>query len=169
MPRTTRISLRIDKLTNSLRDAKTSENLATEFRRATARDLAKTKLWLFDWRREITHGEVYKLFLKGFLNEIQGLISLQDRSDHIWINLAEAAPHNLGKAKRYIGVGGNLFAIAVKISFEKGYEGFVAFEAKTELIAHYRKTLGAVQIGRSRRMIIESETALKLYKKYFTN
>jgi hypothetical protein len=167
MRRATRINLRIDKLTNSLRDAKTGENLATEFRRATARDLAKTKLWLFDWRRELTRGEVYKLFLKEFSSEIQGLISFQDRGDHIWVNLA--APHNLGKAKRYIGVGGNLFAITVKISFEKGYEGFVAFEAKTELIAHYRKTLGAVQIGRSPRMIIESEAALKLYKKYFTN
>jgi hypothetical protein len=92
-----------------------------------------------------------------------------DRGDHIWVNLAEAAPHNLGKDKRYIGVGGNLFAIAVKISFDKGYKGFVAFEAKTELITHYRKSLGAVQIGRSPRMIIESEAARKLYEKYFTN
>jgi len=65
-------------------------------------------------------------------------------------------------------VGGNLFTISVKISFDKGYEGFVAFEAKTELVAHYRKTLGAVQIGDSLRMIIESEATRKLYKKYFT-
>lgn len=53
--------------------------------------------------------------------------------------------------------------------FIKGYDGFVAFEAKTGLIAHYRKTLGAVQLGRSARMIIAAEAALKLYQKYFTN
>lgn len=169
MPRTNQINLRIDKLTDSLQDAKTGESFATDFRRATARDIAKTKNWLFDWQRELSSNEVYKLFLKNSPREIQGLISVQDRGDHIWVNLAEAAPHNLGKAKRYIGVGGNLFAIAVKISFVKGYDGFVAFEAKTELLAHYRKTLGAVQIGRSSRMVIESEAARKLYKKHFTN
>jgi len=168
MRRTNRIGLKIDKLTDSLQDAKTGESYATDFRRATARDLAKTKSWFFDWRHELTNRKVYKLFLKDAPHEIQGLVSLQERGDHIWVNLAEAAPHNLGKAKRYVGVGGNLFAIAVKISFDKGYEGFVAFEAKTELIAHYRKNLGAVQIGRSPRMIIESEAARKLYKKYFT-
>jgi hypothetical protein len=168
MPRANQISLRIDKLTESLQDAKTGENVATDFRRATVRDIAKTKHWLFDWRHEFTNNEVYKLFVRNAPHEIQGLISIQDRRDHIWVNLAEAAPHNLGKAKRYIGVGGNLFAIAVKISFDKGCEGFVAFEAKTELIAHYRKTLGAVQIGRSPRMVIESEAVHKLYRKYFT-
>lgn len=169
MLRANQISLTIDKLMESLQDAKTGETVAADFRRATARDIAKTKDWLFDWRRESTNNEVYKLFLKNSPRVIQGLISLQYGGDHIWVNLAEAAPHNLGKAKRYIGVGGNLFAIAVKISFDKGYEGFVAFEAKTELIAHYRKTLGAVRVGRSPRMIIESEAARRLYKKYFTN
>ncbi len=169
MPRKNQISLRIDKLTESLQDAQTGESLLTNFRPATVRDIAKTKGWLFDWRRELKISEVYSLFIKDASRDIQGLISIQDRGDHIWVNLAEAAPHNLGKAKRYIGVGGNLFAIAVKISFARGYEGFVAFEAKTELIAHYRKTLGAVQIGRSSRMVIESKVARKLYKKYLTN
>ncbi len=168
MPRTNQINLRIDKITDSLQAAKTGESFATDFRRAIARDITKTKDWLFNWRRELSSNEVYKLFLKDSHREIQGLISIQDCGDHIWVNLAEAAPHNLGKAKRYIGVGGNLFAIAVKISFDRGYEGFVAFEAKTELIAHYRRTLGAVQIGRSPRMVIESKTARKLYRKYFT-
>lgn len=169
MSRTNQISLRIDKLTDSLQDTKNGERFATDFRHATVRDFAKTKNWLFDWRRELSSNEVYKLFLKTSPREIQGLISIQDRGDHVWINLAEAAPHNLGKIKHYIGVGGNLFAIAVKISFDRGYEGFVVFEAKTKLIAHYHKTLGAVQIGHSPRMFIEAEAARKLYARYFTN
>jgi hypothetical protein len=170
MARKARINLYIDQLTDSIKDARTGQSLSTDFRRATARDIVKTKQWLFDWHLELSsRREIYKLFLKKHPNVLQGLISFMDRGDHIWVNLAEAAPHNLGKDKRYIGVGGNLFAIAVKISFDKGYKGFVAFEAKTELITHYRKSLGAVQIGRSPRMIIESEAARKLYEKYFTN
>jgi hypothetical protein len=168
MPQANRVAIKIDRLTESLKDRKTGENVATAFRRATARDVAKMQGWAFDWRHELKSNEVYKLILKNSPHEIQGLISLRDFGDHIWVNLAEAAPHNLGKTKRYIGVGGNLFAIAIKISFDKGYKGFIAFEAKTELITHYRKNLGAVQIGHSPRMIIESKAARKLYKKYFT-
>jgi hypothetical protein len=55
MPRTNQISLRIDKLTESLQEAKTEKNVATDFRRTTARDIAKTKHWLFDWRHELTN------------------------------------------------------------------------------------------------------------------
>jgi hypothetical protein len=168
MPQVNQVGIKIDRLTESLKDRKTGENVATDFRSATARDIATMQGWSFDWRRELKSNKVYKLILKNSPREIQGLISLRDFGDHIWVNLAEAAPQNLGKAKRYIGVGGNLFAIAVKISFDKGYKGFIAFEAKTELITHYRKTLGAVQIGHSPRMIIESKAARKLYKKYFT-
>lgn len=164
-----KIGIRIDELTGSLKDASSGEIYPTDFRRATGRDIAKAKNWLFDWRREFAHSKVYKLFLRGLTGEIQGLVSLRDSGDHIWINLVEAAPHNLGKAKSYIGVGGNLFAIAVKISFDKGYQGFVAFEAKTELISHYKKVLGATQVGRSPRMVIDSEAARKLYAQYFVN
>lgn len=103
MPRKNQISLRIDKLTESLQDAQTGESLLTNFRRATVRDIAKAKVWLFDWRRELKISEVYSLFTKGASRDIQGLISIQDRGDHIWVNLAEAAPHNLGKTKRYKG------------------------------------------------------------------
>jgi len=61
MPRTNQINLRIDKLTDSLQDAKTGESFATDFRRAIVRDITKTKDWLFDWRRELSSNEVYKL------------------------------------------------------------------------------------------------------------
>jgi hypothetical protein len=43
----------------------------------------------------------------------------------------------------------------------------VAFIAKTELIKHYIKSLGAIQIGRSSQMIIHPVAALKLILKYF--
>lgn len=48
-----------------------------------------------------------------------------------------------GKAKIYAGVPGNLVAFACQLSFDKSYEGFLAFDAKTSLIKHYQETLHA--------------------------
>jgi hypothetical protein len=46
------------------------------------------------------------------------------------MHLIEAAPHNFGKEKRYMGVAGNLVAFACKLSFEQGFDGYVALLLK---------------------------------------
>ena len=99
---------------------------------------------------------------------IQGLLSITIESDHIFMNLLESAPFNIGKNKLYEGVSGNLVAYACKVSFQKGYDGFVAFTAKTNLIEHYEKTLGAFHF-KNARMIIPTESAKKLVEMYFKN
>jgi hypothetical protein len=99
---------------------------------------------------------------------IQGLISLEVKSDHVYMHLVESAPFNKGKTKIYSGVPGNLVAFACKFSFQRGHEGNVAFISKTQLIDHYIETLGAVHFG-GRLMIIDSKAALKLIQKYFSN
>ena len=58
--------------------------------------------------------------------------------------------------------------MACKRSFELGFEGYVSFIAKTVLMDHYSKTLGAIPIGRQ-RMAIEKRQALKLIKRYFND
>ena len=82
--------------------------------------------------------------------------------------LIESAPFNYGKNKMHYGVAGNLIAFACKRSFDLGFDGFVAFTAKTTLIDHYTKTLGAVFIG-GQRMAIEERQASELIKKYFND
>ena len=87
----------------------------------------------------------------------------------VYVNIAESAPHNIGRDKRYNGVGGHLFAIAARISYEKGYGGFIFMDAKNvELVKHYSKALGAVLIGRPHpyRMFVDEENAVKLLNKY---
>ena len=88
------------------------------------------------------------------------------RRDYIYINLLESATFNIGKNKLYEGVAGNLVAFACKVSFQKGYDGFVAFTAKTNLIKYYEESLGAFHF-KNQRMIIETEASKKLVKKYF--
>lgn len=64
------------------------------------------------------------------------------------------------------GVPGNLVAFACRLSFQRGSEGFVSFNAKTNLIEHYIKTLGAYHFG-GHLMVIETNNANKLISKYF--
>lgn len=46
----------------------------------------------------------------------------------------------------------NLVAYACKVSFDKGYEGFLSFDAKTTLIKHYGQSLGATHFSGTRNV-----------------
>jgi len=124
--------------------------------------------WSFDWKAEFNDltREVYKLTIVNNPNIIQDLLSVTIEGDHIFMNLLESAPFNVGKQKLYEGVAGNLVAYACKISFQKGYDGFVAFTAKSKLIRHYEETLGAFHF-KNQRMIIDILSAEFLVTKYF--
>lgn len=97
---------------------------------------------------------------------IQGLVSIEDKKDHIFMHLIESAKFNKGKSKVYLGVPGNLVAYACKVSVDKGHEGFLAFDAKTALIKHYEQSLHATHF-RGLRMFIETSAALRLISQYF--
>jgi len=71
-----------------------------------------------------------------------------------------------GRTKVYLGVPGNLVAYACRLSFQRGFEGFVSFHSKTKLINHYIKTLGAYHFG-GHLMIINTGSAKALIEKYF--
>ncbi|MDR3261014.1 MAG: hypothetical protein LBT78_04180 [Tannerella sp.] len=161
----------IDKLTNSIQNTITGDSFPTEVSRLTLKDLksvTKKKGWLFDWKIELADNrrDVYKLTIVNNSDVIQGLLSLSKEVDHIYMNLLESAPFNIGKNKMYDGVAGNLVAYACKISFQQGYDGFVVFTAKTVLIEHYIKTLGAYLLGRQ-RMAIPAHASNVLVEKYF--
>ena len=48
---------------------------------------------------------------------------------------------------------------------DRGFEGFVAFDAKSALIKHYQESLHATHLGQ--RMYINTNVALKLISQYF--
>ena len=163
----------IDNLTNSIKNRISGDSFQTEVANLTKQDLksvTKKVGWRFSWRSELSDNvnEVYKLTIVNNPAVVQGLISLRIESDHIFMNLLESAPFNMGKDKLYEGVPGNLVAYACRVSFRHGYEGFVSFTAKTKLIEHYEKTLGAYYFGRH-KMIIPTEAAQKLVDYYFKN
>jgi hypothetical protein len=161
----------IDKLTDSILNTISGDSFQTEVSRMTSIDLKAIKKkndWNFNWNIEFKDikKEVYKLTIVNNSNIIQGLLSITIEQDYIYMNLLESAPFNIGKNKLYEGVSGNLVAFACKVSFQKGYDGFVAFTAKTDLIQHYEESLGAFHF-KNQRMIIETEASRKLVQKYF--
>jgi hypothetical protein len=164
------LDIEIDKLTNSIENTRSGEVFDTEITRLNKLDLKVIKKsdWLFDWKSEFKSpdNEVYRLTTVNNPTIIQGLLSIEDKEDHIFMHLIESAKFNKGKEKLYLGVPGNLVAYACKVSREKGYDGYVAFDSKTVLIAHYRQTLGATHLIRQ-RMFVDPIAADKLISRYF--
>ncbi len=167
----TGLDFEVDKLTNSIENVITKDNFPTDITLISVKDLktvTKKNGWQFDWKAEFKQPEkdVYKLTIVNNQSVIQGLISLEVKSDHVYMYLVESAPFNKGRTKIYAGVPGNLVAFACKLSFQRGHEGNISFISKTQLIQHYIDTLGAIHFG-GRLMIINSIAALKLINKYF--
>jgi hypothetical protein len=99
----------VDALTNSIRNTISGDSFRTEVLRLTKNDLkqiTKKNGLNFNWKTELENNikEVYKLTIVGNTNIVQGLVSLTKNSDHIYMDLLENAPFNLGRNKLYEGV-----------------------------------------------------------------
>jgi predicted dithiol-disulfide oxidoreductase (DUF899 family) len=165
------LDFEIDKLTNSIENVVTGDSFLTDVSVITLADLktiTKKNNWQFDWKSEYKQPEreVYKLTIVNNQLIIQGLVSLEIKSDHVYMHLVENAPFNKGRIKMYAGVAGNLVAFACRLSFQRGHQGNVSFHSKTQLVQHYIDSLGATHVG-GRIMIIHTIAALKLIDKYF--
>jgi hypothetical protein len=164
------VDIEIDKLTNSIENTVSGDIFDTEIFRLSNKETKQINkaLWQFNWQEQLkcNDRETYKLVIKNNPKIIQGLISLSDLGDHIYMHLIESAKFNKGKMKIYTGVPGNLVAFACKLSFDKGYDGYLAFDAKTVLVRHYQETLYATHF-KGTKMIIETPAAIRLINQYF--
>ena len=165
------IGLEVDVLSESVIEIATDIVYTTEATKVDADFLNKIKKkhgWQFNWSKEYkTHyREIFKLSIREKESILLGLISFELKDDHVHVHLVESSPQNKGKEKKYLGIGGNLFAFACKISYENGYEGVIAFYAKTKLIEYYSVTLGAVLVTNN-RMVIPERNAIFLLSKYY--
>jgi hypothetical protein len=170
--RAKKTSVLIDKITNSIEDAKSGKSLETDvlpITKSEIKTILKKNGWQFNWRMEFreTNRQLFKLVLRGDSN-VQGLLSIEVMNGYIEMHLIESAPHNFGKEKAFIGVAGNLVAFACKMSFDLGFDGYLSFRPKTKLFDHYKETLGAERIFRD-RMQIATDSAKKLVNSYYKN
>lgn len=166
------ITIKVDEMTPCLRRLKDNVIVTTEVKEIKYRK-SDFKDWLFDWSKTEKKGyQILALYADGD-DRIQGAISIKPRKDNLTveIDIAESAPFNSSynkkiKGKEYNGVGAHLFAEVCKRSFDLGYDGYVEFIAKTNLISYYQKELGAVLIG-GQKMVIDEISAKKLVDRYY--
>jgi hypothetical protein len=168
-----KVGIVIDRLTNSIVEVASGTSFETDLVLVGPDEIKKVHKkdkWRFNWKREFKeeNHQLYKLVLDGDI-QIQGLDSLQPMAQDLFIemHLIENAPHNFGEDKQYEGVAGNMVAFACKRSFELGFDGFVAFTAKTKLVDHYIETLGAQVIYSQDRMGIFTPAAQNLVSLYY--
>ena len=107
------LDFEIDKLTNSILNRISGDSFATEvslLKKQELKGVTKAKGWGFNWKTELAQNdrEVYKLTIVSNPGIVQGLTSLTIKADHVYMNLVESAPFNIGKNKLYEGVPGNL-------------------------------------------------------------
>ncbi|HMU13437.1 MAG TPA: hypothetical protein PKE53_05495 [Flavobacteriales bacterium] len=163
------IDIEIDKLTNSIEVATTGDQIRTNVMivAKSEKRLIRKKDWVFNWHAELGNAqrEVYRVSIEDNPHIIQGLISIGDMGDHIRMHLIESASHNRGRGKLFVGVPGNLVAKACQISFDKGYEGYVNFIAKTVLIEHYKVMLGA-HVWAGNTMYLDTSASRNLVDRY---
>ena len=161
---------RVDKLTRSIENAQTGESFPTHVRPLTIAEAQQQagKGWAFDWLWEMKLNDRRVFQLNTVVNPhiIHGLISLEAKPDHVFMHLVESASFNKGSSKAYLGVLGNLVAFTCRWSFELGCEGFVSFDSKTTLKAHYKKVLGAQELS-GLRMYLGTPAALALVQYYY--
>ena len=81
----------IDKITNSIENTSTGEVFDTEIVKLTNKDNTQIKKsrWVFDWAKELNDKSktVYKLTTINNPTIIQGLLSIEDKQDHILCTL----------------------------------------------------------------------------------
>lgn len=166
------IEIGIDELSPCLRRVSDGAIIQTTVSKISPRK-SQFKGWNFDW--SIPEKKGYSVFaVKADGDDrIQGLLALKiDKPNYCMIiDVVESAPFNCkykNKSPEYSGVGAHLFAEAVKQSYDNGFNGFVVFTAKTNLIKHYEKTLGATLINpRDSLMVIDEVAAKVLFSKYY--
>lgn len=168
-----KINILIDGFSNSVINKNTGRTLKTIFipaNQSIINKLRKVNGWNFDWYREfqMKSRNVEILTLKKNKSIILGLISYEILEDYLHVHLVESSPENIGKNKKYIGIGSNLFAYACWISKINGFEGNISFFSKTRLIKHYQLTLGAIDLGKGKMIIHEYQSEF-LINKYFSD
>ena len=125
---------------------------------ATAGDLQATAKWQTEWTSKAAQNMPNKVALRRTdTNELLALMAyaVDDAILAVEIIYVESADHSnanllheIGGEKKYIGIARALFAYAVSISMENGYDGVLVFKAKTsELVEYYIREFGASRVG----------------------
>ena len=162
-----------------VRDAVSDEKVPAVANAATEQDLASTRDWQTSWETTFARDLPNKVALRRADDgELLGMMSyeLDEKVLAVEIIYMESARHsnaNLlhaeGGHKRYYGIAKVLFAYAVQISMDAGFDGVLVFKAKTsELLDYYARAFGARRAASYDpfRMIIWEDAAERIISEF---
>jgi hypothetical protein len=162
------IDIVIDEITDCLIERASGQNVETTVEQVSFN--WRPRGWKFDWSIPEKQGSsVFALKVKGDSDDVvQGLIAFHEDEDNLCFfgDLLESNSQNIGKYGTFVGVGAHLTAFVCKLAKEAGYDAYY-FKAKTQLINHYVKTLGARQIGSTPMMCILEPEFGQLINTYY--
>ena len=160
-------------------DAISNERIPADVEMATEQDFAATQNWQTSWNSTYAQTLPNKVALHRKDNdELLGLMSyeLDDRGLAVEILYMESARHSNanfvhaeGGHKKYLGIAKAMFAYAVQISLDAGFDGVLVFKAKTsDLLDYYMKEYGARQVGSYDpfRLVIWEDAAERLIAEF---
>lgn len=160
-------------------DAASDKRIPANVGVATERDIASTVDWQTNWASPFAKSLPNKVALRRTDDgELLGLMSyeLDEKGLAVEILYMESARHsnaNLLHAesgqKRYYGIAKALFAYAVQVSMDAGFDGVLVFRAKTsELLEYYAREFGARQVAAYDpfRMVIWEDAAERIIAGY---
>lgn len=160
-------------------DAGSGKKIATVVREASEQDLTATRTWQTSWETSFAVELPNKVALhRADDGELLGLMSyeLDEKGLAVEVIYMESARHsnaNLlhaeGGHKRYYGIAKALFAYAVQVSVDAGFDGVLVFKAKTsELLDYYARAFGARRAAAYDpfRMIIWEDAAERIIAEF---
>lgn len=160
-------------------DADSGKKIAAVVREASEQDLTATRTWQTSWETSFAVELPNKVALhRADDEELLGLMSyeLDEKGFAVEIVYMESACHsnaNLlhaeGGHKRYYGIAKALFAYAVQVSLDAGFDGVLVFKAKTsELLDYYAREFGARRAAAYDpfRMIIWEDAAERIISEF---
>ncbi|TKJ88372.1 hypothetical protein PO903_08320 [Paenibacillus sp. PK4536] len=125
----------------------------------------------FDWSIYCQSNNDYNAYklLSIHSSYIQGAIAYRDNDDHVYVDLLESAPQNRYRFKDriFVNVTDVLLGQACLYSQSIGYDGFVSFVPKNELIRYYQQRFNAKFIGNSQGMYLDDIDARRIIELYY--
>ena len=160
-------------------DAVSAVKVSVIVRAATKQDLTVTRDWQTNWNTPFALQLPNKVALcRADDGELLGLMSYELDHNSLAVELIymESARHsnaNLlhaeGGRKRYYGIAKALFAYAVQVAMDAGFDGVLVFKAKTsDLLEYYMKEFGARQVAAYDpfRMVIWEDAAERIIAEF---
>lgn len=162
-----------------VRESASDKKISATIAEATEHDLVGTQDWQTSWTTPFVRQLPKKVALRRLDNdELLGLMAYETDESCLAVEIVymESARHsnaNLlhleGGQKRYYGIAKALFAYAVQVSLEAGFDGVLVFRAKTsELLDYYRREFGARQVSAYDpfRMVIWEDAAERIISEF---